>query len=93
MEDEKKVPLTEEAVPVLEQKLKDDPEFAARFAEDPGAALDSIGYYVPDELWDEISRITRMGIAAVVDDATGQIPEGTGKVITVRVSVEDPQAS
>ena len=89
MEDEK-VPITEDAVPVIKQKLEDDPDFAALFAEDPGAALDSIGYFVPEELWDEISRITRQGVSAVVDDAGQQIPEGTSRTITVRVSLEDP---
>lgn len=90
MEQQEKVPLTEEAFAEIQQKTKDDPAFAEAFAADPAAALDSLGYFVTDETWEEMGNPIRQGITAVVDDVRDQIPDGKSKAITVSVSLEDP---
>lgn len=89
MDEQEKLPLTEEAFAQVQQKIKEDPAFAELFAADPGAAIDSLGYFVTDETWDEMSNPIRQGITAVVDDVREQIPDGASKTITVSVSLED----
>lgn len=87
--EEELVPLAEENLAEIQQKLKDDAEFATAFVADPADALASIGYYVPEKLLAQTNDIFRKEVAAAAEGIRSRLPEGTSRTIKVTVSLEE----